>query len=175
MKNKAKDGRLADPAGWLRRRRHDRRKTRVNPLSVLMPAMLLLTSGIAAHAESGADEEPLELRKIMRELGQDMQATTDAISREDWARVAAIAPAIAEHPQPPMGEKVRILAFVGSNVSRFRAFDGQTHEAANRMAVAAARKDGAGVIAAFADIQTGCLGCHQAFRKSFVGHFYAAP
>jgi cytochrome c556 len=175
MKNKVKGGRLAELASDVRDSRRDRHKTQGPALAAVLTALLLAAVGTAAHAEGASDEEPLELRKIMRELGKNMQATTDAISREDWARVAAIAPSIAEHPQPPTGEKVRILAFVGSNVPRFRAFDGQTHKAAHRMAEAASRKDGAGVIAAFADVQTGCLGCHQAFRKNFVEHFYGAP
>lgn len=161
MKNKVKGGRLADTAA--------------QPFSALIVAALVATLSVDAYADRATDKNPLELRKVMRDLGKNMQAASDAISREDWARVAAIAPAIAEHPQPPMGEKVRILAFIGGNVPRFRAFDGQTHDAAYRMADAATKKDGAGVIAAFADIQTGCLGCHQAFRKAFVEHFYGAP
>lgn len=172
MKNKAKDGRLADVTGDCRRRTRDRRMARGNPLAALILAMLLGTIGGGACADQATDEEPLELRRIMRDLGRNMQAVTDAISREDWARVAAIAPAIADHPQPSVGEKLRILAFVGSNVPRFREYDGRTHRAANRMADGAARKDGAEVIAAFAEIQAGCLGCHQAFRNTFVEHFY---
>lgn len=175
MKNQGKDGQLADAAADVRARIRARRMKRGNYLATLTVVALLATLGADAHADRASDAEPMALRKIMRDLGKNMQAATDAIAREDWMRVAAIAPAIADHPQPPMGEKVRILAFIGGNVPRFRAFDGQTHDAANRMADAASKKDGAGVIAAFADIQTGCLGCHQAFRQTFVEKFYGSP
>lgn len=116
--------------------------------------------------------EPLELRRIMQELGRNMQAVTDGISREDWGRVAEIAPRIATHPKPPLGEKMRILAFAGSDAGRYKRFDEQTHQAAMALEQAARRADGQAVIASFASLQTSCLSCHQGFRKPFVEHFY---
>lgn len=141
-------------------------------LSTVVAGIFLACAGPQAAAESATDKEPLELRRIMQDLGKNMQSVTDAISHEDWARVAKIAPEIAEHRQPPITEKVRILAFIGTDVARFKEHDGKTHHAARDMAGAAARNDGTGVIAAFAKLQASCLACHQEFRKSFVEHFY---
>lgn len=127
------------------------------------------------HAQTwayGTEARPLELRKIMKDLGKDMQTVTDGISREDWALVARVAPRIADHPQPPVGEKMRILAFIGSDVGKFKGFDEQTHKAAKAMQAAAERGDGKAVIASFANLQNSCLGCHQSYRKPFVEHFY---
>jgi cytochrome c556 len=119
--------------------------------------------------------EPLVFRGVMKDLGKHMQTIAGAIAYEDWAQVAVIAPLIAAHPQPPVTEKARILSFVGSNMGKFKAFDMQTHEAAHEMEHAAHEKDGVQVIAAFQKVQTSCLGCHQAFRKPFVQHFYGKP
>jgi hypothetical protein len=116
--------------------------------------------------------EPMALRKIMRELGKNMQTVTDGISREDWKLVAETAPRIAEHPQPPVGEKMRILVFVGSDAGRFKRFDEKTHQAAKTLEQAAKRGDGQAVVAAFSTLQGNCLACHQNFRKPFVEHFY---
>jgi hypothetical protein len=116
--------------------------------------------------------EPLALRGIMVQLGADLQAVTDAIAREDWPRVADIAPRIGDHPEPPGDEKARILQFLGADAGRFRGFDEATHHASEALREAAARGDGAAVIAAFADVQRGCLGCHEQFRKPFIEHFY---
>jgi len=116
--------------------------------------------------------EPLELQKVMKELGNNMQVITDGISREDWELVAKTAPMIAEHPQPPLGEKMRIMTFMGSEMSKFKALDGETHEAAHDLLHAANEKDGSKVIAAFQKVQTACLNCHQTFRPKFVEHFY---
>lgn len=116
--------------------------------------------------------EPLEFQKVMKKLGSNMQTITDGISREDWGLVAITAPMIAEHPQPPLAEKTRIISFMGAEMSKFKAFDMQTHEAAHDLMHAAHEKDGQKVIAAFQKVQSSCLSCHQAFRTSFVEHFY---
>lgn len=129
--------------------------------------------GMPAWAGGNTTAEPMELRRIMQALGKNMQAVTDAIAREDWVRVAEYALRIAEHPQPPMGERVRILAFAGSEAGRFKGFDEQTHQAAKAVEQAAESGDGQAVIASFATLQNSCLACHQNFRKPFVEHFYA--
>ncbi|MEX8496830.1 cytochrome c [Leptothrix ochracea] len=115
---------------------------------------------------------PLALRGIMQALGQHMQTLAGAIAQEDWALVARTAPKVAEHQEPPALEKIRILSFIGTDISKFKAHDETTHHAAHSMIEAAERQDGAAVIRAFADLQTGCLGCHQAFRPAFKAHFY---
>lgn len=116
--------------------------------------------------------EPLALQKVMKDLGKNMQTATDGISREDWSLVEHSAHLIAGHPEAPLDEKLRIIGFMGSNMGRFKAFDGQTHEAAHEMAEAAHQQDGQKVIAAFQRLQSGCLACHQTFRPAFVSHFY---
>ncbi|MEQ1532004.1 MAG: cytochrome c [Sideroxydans sp.] len=138
---------------------------------------VLATSFIAlALALSDAQAtEPLELQKVMKELGKNMQIITDGISREDWALVAKTAPLIAAHPQPPVSEKMRIMKFMGPEMSKFKAFDGETHEAAHGLEHAAHERDGQKVIAAFQQVQTTCLNCHQTFRGKFVEHFYGTP
>ena len=116
--------------------------------------------------------EPLAFQGVMKDLGKHMQTVTGAIALEDWELVAKTAPLIAAHPQPPAAEKARIISFMGGNMGKFKSFDMQTHEAAHEMEHAAHEKNGMQVIAAFQKVQTSCLGCHQAFRKPFVEHFY---
>jgi hypothetical protein len=85
----------------------------------------------------------------MDKLGRDMQAITGAISKEEWAVVAELAPKIANHAEPPVAEKMRILAWLGTDAGKFRSHDGQTHESATAMGDAAKRGDGLAVISAF--------------------------
>lgn len=136
---------------------------------IVLAASLMGIALTAAHAQAA---EPLELRKIMKDLGKSMEIVTDAISREDWSLVERTAHLIAEHPQPPLSEKMRIITFMGTNMSKFKGFDEQTHGAASEMAAAALEKHGQKVISAFQKIQSSCLGCHQAFRPEFVAYFY---
>lgn len=132
----------------------------------------LIVLGCAWVPATSLAAEPLALQGIMKDMGRNMQVVVDGLSREDYAMVEKAALAIAVHPQPPFGEKMRVMGFVGSNAPRFKAFDGETH--GNAMALAKASKSGNGeaAIAAFQKIQLSCLACHQAFRKPFVEHFY---
>ena len=140
----------------------------------VITAASVISFGICtqALAENTTGVKPLELRKIMQELGKDMQVITDSISHEDWARVANIAPRIAEHPEPSAIEKMRILTHIGTDAGKFESHDEITHLAALALEQVALRRDGLGVIAAFANLQNGCLACHQSFRNPFVEHFY---
>ncbi len=135
--------------------------------------LTLLVSGAPALAEA-EPAKPLALRGIMQDLGRHLQTITLGISREDWALVEKTAPLIAEHPQPPLMEKTRILAFVGTDVARYKSHDHKTHAAAHALGQAAKNQDGVAAIVAFQSIQTGCHGCHREFRKPFVEHFYGA-
>ncbi len=136
--------------------------------AVLAASLITLALSIT-HVQAA---EPLELQKVMKELGRNMQVITDGISREDWELVAKTAPLIAAHPQPPLAEKMRIMSFMGTEMSKFKAFDGETHEAAHGLEHASHEKDGKKVITAFQQVQTTCLNCHQAYRSKFVKHFY---
>lgn len=135
---------------------------------ILTAASLALS--LAALAANAA--EPLAFQRVMKDLGKHMQTVAGAIALEDWELVAKTAPLIAAHPQPPAEERARIVSFMGSNMGKFKSFDMQTHEAAHDMEHAAHEQNGMQVIAAFQKVQASCLGCHQAFRKPFVAHFY---
>ncbi len=144
---------------------------RVSATAAALCAALLTLAWLPS---TGAEEvaKPMALKGVMKQLGKDMQAVTAAISLEEWSRVAELAPRIADHDQPPAMEKMRILAWLGTDAGKFRGFDGQVHDAAASMGDAAARSDGQAVIAAFAKLQQSCLDCHQNYRTTFIDHFY---
>ncbi|HEB56351.1 MAG TPA: cytochrome C [Gammaproteobacteria bacterium] len=139
----------------------------------LFAGLTIIMASSQAVAETGADSpEPLELRKIMRDLGKDMQTMVDGIAKEDWGQVQKAAMRIADHPAPPLMEKMRIVAFMGRDMGKFKDHDGKTHNAARDLATVATEKDGYAVISAFSRLQNTCLGCHQHFRQPFQEHFY---
>ncbi len=140
-------------------------------LAAALPIALAATA-TTSLAHAAPEAAPMALLGVMQKLGQDMQAVTGAIALEDWARVAELAPGIARHAEPPPEEKARIIGWLGPRAGNFRGYDAQTHEAATVMGEAASRSDGKAVIAAFAQIQQSCLGCHQEFRQPFLEHFY---
>ena len=102
----------------------------------------------------------------MKSLGRDMQTTTGAISKEDWALVTEMAQKIARHAEPPLSERKLVLDWLGSDSELFEQLDEHTHEVARAMRQAAESGDGPEVIENFARLQNSCLACHQRFRKS---------
>ncbi len=135
--------------------------------------LFLFTANSVTVAETVEQAvKQLALRGIMKDLGANMQVITDGISREDWALIEKTAPLIAEHPQPPMSEKARIMSFAGSSMGKFKGYDEVTHEAALFLGEAAGKQDAQAVIAAYKELQTACYNCHRDFRKPFVEHFY---
>lgn len=134
--------------------------------------MFLVVTCSQAWADDASTAKPLALRQIMQDMGKRMQVVADGISREDWEMVAKVAPLIADHPQPPPLEKMRILKFVSAEAGKFKEHDEKTHQAARALEQAAVRSDGQSVISSFAALQNSCLACHQSFRKPFVEHFY---
>ena len=138
----------------------------------LSVALAITATGLGAQSVEAT--KPMALRTVMEKLGRDMQAVTGAISKEEWALVAELAPKIAKHAEPPLGEKMRILGWLGTDAGKFRGIDGQVQGAASAMGDAARRGDGQAVIAAFSKTQQSCLACHQSFRRSFVEQFYGS-
>lgn len=138
---------------------------------VLAGGLFFAAAGSAA-AESADGPGEMALRKIMKDLGSSMQTVTGGISAEDWQLIEKTAPLIADHPQPSMAEKLRIMAFMGTDMGKFKNYDGEVHKAAESLGQAAKAKDGQAVIAAFQTVQTACYGCHRDFRQQFLQHFY---
>ncbi len=136
------------------------------------PRAWLIVLGCAGLPLASPAAEPLALQGIMKEMGRNMQTIVDGMSREDYATVEKAALAIAGHPQPPLGEKLRVMAFVGTDAPRYKAFEGETHDKATTLAKVSKNGNGEDAIAAFRRLQSSCLACHQAFRKPFVDHFH---
>jgi cytochrome c556 len=111
------------------------------------------------------------LHEIMEDLGRNMQAITDGISREEWSLVEKNTAQIVDQPQPPLNEKVRLLGFMGTQMWKFKAYEGEKVDAALALGKAAKAKDGPRVILAFKKLQTSCYNCHSEFRKPLVEYF----
>ena len=140
--------------------------------SVVVAAGVSLASR-PARAETAPDAvKPLALRGVMQEMERQTQLIVQGIAGKDWPAVAKAAGQIAEHPEPPLAEKLRIFVFIGTDLPRFKGHDAQTHAAAVALGQAAVDKDAAAAAVHFRTLQDGCNACHEAFRKPFVAHFY---
>ena len=134
--------------------------------------ILYTLSFSTVFSETDSKTEPLELQKIMKAMGNDMQNILVAINKEDWSAIKQSAVNIAEHPKPPFTEKIRILSFIGTDTAQFKKLDTITHNTAMELVKLAEQENGNAIIDKFAQLQKSCLNCHQSFRKPFQAHFY---
>lgn len=117
-------------------------------------------------------KEPLALQKIMLSMGLEMHNIGDAIATKNWKAIEKSATWIADHPKPPMVERMKIMSFLGTEALQFKTNDKKTHNAASDVADAAKQQNNASVNNAFATLQQTCLACHQTYRAKLQDHFY---
>lgn len=133
-------------------------------------AAILLACAVQPAALAAAD---MALSTVMQAQARTMQRIAGAIAREDYEAVAREAAVVIDPPRPAasLGEKFELMRFLGADIGRFRALDGETKERAATLAKAARARDGEATIAAFRRLQTSCLACHAKFREPFRKHF----
>ncbi|MCW9028423.1 MAG: cytochrome C [Kangiella sp.] len=147
-------------------------KTLLMSVAIGLSSIPLQLSAAETADEGKSDVEPMALRLIMQDLELNMQRIASAIIREDLVAVADLAPLVADHEQPPMTEKMRILSFMGTDAGAFKSLDGVTHDTAMMLKKVAEKNEGDAVIKTYADLLQSCVACHQKFKQPFVDHFY---
>ncbi|ACV27439.1 cytochrome c [Kangiella koreensis] len=147
-------------------------KTLLLSVTIGLSSIPLQLNAAETQVDEKSDAEPMALRLIMQDLELNMQRIASAIIREDLAAVAELAPLVADHEQPPMTEKMRILSFMGTEAGTFKSLDGVTHDTAMMLKEVAEKNDGDAVIKTYADLLQSCVACHQKFKQPFVNHFY---
>lgn len=154
-------------------KKHKAFKMNKNYLNKILAIAGLFVINVQVMAESTIEPvDPPALRGVMQDLDKNMQMISHGISLGDWQLVENTALAIANHPKPPMSDRMRIKKLLGTDMVRFKGHDIKTHDSAIALSEIAARKDGDAVITEFAKLQAACLACHQEFRKPFRKHFY---
>jgi len=126
--------------------------------------VVMLGTHVAGAQLAQHDANTADLKIIMRQLGQDMDALNAALWARDFGALVAAATAIAEHPHVSPQEKARVQAALGADFATFGAADRRVHDAAIRTAGAAADEDSDQVLSALGSLQAGCVACHDAFR-----------
>jgi len=123
-------------------------------------ASLLLTA--TAYAGDGT------LKQAMQQLGADFAALNQAILVEDFEAAASAAHAIAFHEKPSMGQRMKIVAALGTEMPAFKKADGKVHDLATRMEKAAQGKQMDQLIQQQSEMLGACMACHTSYRKKIV-------
>ena len=163
-----------------------RRSTWRTPLTLALAA--LLTVGCrpsetepAGGSQSSSEEDPPSstvspgstatrvalpsLFTIMAGLQEDMAGLERGLWREDFDSIAARASAIADHPAVPAAEAQAIATVLGADMAAFEQKDTEVHDQAVRIRELAEARELDEILAAKAELDRGCIGCHTEFRE----------
>lgn len=122
-------------------------------------------SGTVSKVAEAEVLDPGLLRSIMVGLGSDMDEISRGLWLEDLAIVGAAARAIAEHPHVSDAERMRIQGVLAADFAEFIKGDRHVHDTAVRLSGAASAGDMASTLDELANLQAGCVACHQSFRE----------
>jgi cytochrome c556 len=123
----------------------------------------------AAAADLGAPSGTASLKAIMQGLQASMATLHLALWLEEFEAVAAAAREVADHPQVPAAERLRIQSVLEDDFAAFAAADRRVHDTSLRLRDAALQRDTAAVLSALADVHVGCVACHTRFRARLLG------
>ena len=134
-------------------------------------AFTMISIAIQSSSILAADEMALE--KVMKGHAKNMQLIAGGIAHEDYEQVVKASLGVVDPPRPPstIGEKLKLMGFLGQNIGRFKELDGDVKERAAVLVKTARTQNGKATIAAFQRLQLSCLACHAEFRKPFPDHF----
>jgi len=140
---------------------------------LIMGGICFMFLGVAV----AEDNSSLVLRKIMQSMQVNIQQIDTAIQAKNWQEVTQKALLIADHPAPPLMEKIRILAYMNVDMLQFKQLDAQTHDMARILADLAEQKQAQAseLEFTFERLKSSCTACHQVFRKDFQMYFYGEP
>jgi len=139
---------------------------------VASTAGLIMLSLMANSAYAETAEEPLMLRKIMQAMQSNIVQIEQGVDKLDWDLVSQNALSIADHPAPPLFEKLRIFAYINTDLGKFKALDKKTHETARVLGEMALKDDKSNIDSVVTELKESCEQCHQAFRQGFQENFY---
>ncbi len=132
--------------------------------------MMCTTSSTKPHQpmhkiDKSVTAEAGSLKAIMQQLGIDFLALESAILVEDFAMAEKAAHAIAYHDTPSLGTKMKLLASLRTDMSKFKAADDRVHKLALEIKEAAKTQDMTALIAKQSQMLGACMSCHVLFRS----------
>ncbi len=104
------------------------------------------------------------MAEVMQGLGENMARINEGIWREEFVAVGLAAEGIAEHPLPPLLQRLELLAALGTDASQFMKADKALQAAALALKEAAGKRRMGEVMSAYQVLQQRCVACHTWYR-----------
>jgi len=128
---------------------------------------LLLGAVIALSANAYAeDAHAATLKEVMQQLGQSYATLNHAILIGDFDQAIVSAKAISDHEKPSMGQRMKIMATLGTDMVDFKNTDQKVHQLALDIEQAATAKDMPLLIKRQSQMLSACMACHTTYRST---------
>lgn len=128
-------------------------------LPALAGVLLALFLPLGAQAAEGGP-----MRPIMEDMETNMARIAAGIWRESYGEVAQAASQIADHPMPPLLDRLALLAKLGSGAPRFMDADDAMKASALALKAAAEAGQLEQVLSHQQALQKQCVSCHSWYR-----------
>ena len=128
-------------------------------------AAALITTLLCLTITTPSLAEEQTLKETMRGLLGNTQAIVEGVMREDYAKVASMAEAIAFHQSPSPSKRMAILNELGMESMTFTLYDDSLRKHAAKLKQTAEKGDQKEVMSALADMMQSCTNCHNSYRK----------
>ncbi len=129
----------------------------------ILPTVLLIAGSCVLSTPTYA-EEPKSFRDVMIYMGEHYTKVTQGILKQDYQQLANAANVIAFHPEPPLAQRMKIIAKLGGDFLDFKSWDDKVHLSATALAQAAKDEDINAVLEHNAAMLKNCTACHIKYR-----------
>ncbi len=94
-------------------------KLRLNYFLFLLALVFSITPAFA--------EDPKNFKEVMQRIELDMSKLVGHIMKEEYADIIAVAERVANHEEPPLSHRLRLIAELGTDFPNFKSHDDNVH------------------------------------------------
>ncbi|HFD32099.1 MAG TPA: hypothetical protein ENJ28_05230 [Gammaproteobacteria bacterium] len=126
-------------------------------------SICFITSIFALSSPAFA-KDPESFRDLMKYMGEEYTKVAEGILKQDYKQLSEAANNIAFHPEPPLTQRMKIIAKLGTNFMDFKSWDDEVHLSAVALTKAAKDKNNAEILKHNAMMLKKCTSCHDKYR-----------
>ena len=126
----------------------------------LLVALSIITITLPAYAD-----DPKNFKEVMQRIETDMSKLIGHIMKEEYSDIISTAERVANHDEPPIAQRLRLIAELGTDFTNFKSHDDDVHINSVAMQEAAEKKDIDSVIVSYGKTLQSCNNCHKKYRE----------
>lgn len=133
-------------------------KSLTSRFTFILATLFISTAPMAA-------DEPKDIQEVMQRIEVNMGKLFSHIMREEFEQIAVMADKVADHEEPPITHRLKIIAELGTDFTDFKKHDDDVHINSVTMEKAAKKRDLEAVIISYGKTVQSCNNCHKTYRS----------